>query len=429
MNYKLSRYNVLFERNGKKYLWNTFSDALIRLDASGLTYLDGFNGVDDNTDYFQILRDNGYIVDSRFDELGKVLFDEKATMLNDEPIGMHYTIAPGLGCNYNCSYCFEKDRKIHTEMTRDMQIKLCDFIINAAEKNKNLQQIGITWFGGEPLLYMDTISFISTRIMTYCRERGIRYNAGLVTNGRFLDPINAAMLQGFNVTSVQLAIDGTKDYYVRKKGALPEDFDATINNVVASSDILPITVRINVSDNYDEALKLTEYLLTNNKLDGKIQIYIAHVRDYDEEDMDKEQQSHKRFLSMEKRYFELFGKGKKYSLESLSYIKPKRRCTTCLSVCNPNYCIGPEGELYRCEHHFGKTEHIVGTIESGRFYAHDEVYYLKHLHPAKCEECQIFPVCLGGCMNDVKAGKTALSCELFRERLFDYLLMENSYTI
>lgn len=422
--YKLSRYNMVFERNERHYLWNTLTNALIALDDDGLAYISGFNNGAENDNYFETLRKNGCIVDKRFDELGKVLFDEKATMLNNEPIGLHYTIAPGLGCNYNCPYCFEKDRAIHSSMTETTQKKVCDFIIRAAEDNQNLKQIGITWFGGEPLLYMDAIKSISKQLIDYCQGRNIIYSAGIVTNGRYLSKEIAVELKRLKVSYVQMAIDGMREAYSISKGTVPENFDATINNVVDSADIISITVRINVSKSITEAENLTEYLLKGKGLEGRIKIYIAHVRDYTETNMAIEQQSHRDFLEMEKRYIDSFGNGRSYSLDSLFYTKPRRRCTTCLSVCNPNYCIGPEGELYRCEHHFGQQDHIVGTIESGRFYRFDETSYLKHIHPKCCEECQLLPVCMGGCMNDARKGKPALACEQFKERLIDYLLLD-----
>lgn len=38
-NMKLSSYNVIVERQNVKYLWNTFSGALIKLDDEGLDYI------------------------------------------------------------------------------------------------------------------------------------------------------------------------------------------------------------------------------------------------------------------------------------------------------------------------------------------------------------------------------------------------------
>ncbi len=423
--YKLSRYNVVFNRDGNDYLWNTFTGALFRLDQEGKDYLSGFDTSDCSHRFFKPLFDAGCIVDERYNELGKILVDEKAVMLNTAPKSIHFTIAPGLGCNYNCVYCFEKDRtslKVMTAKTRD---EVCRYIIQLAEANPFLEYIGITWFGGEPLIYPGIIEEISSVLICYCEKRRIGYGAGIVTNGRLLDGKTAMMLAKNRVSYVQLAMDGMGEYYALQKGTTVRDFEETVDNIVRCADIIPITVRINISDSLDEALKLTDHLLKEKKLDGKIKIYVAHIRDYKEKCMSVEEKSHSNFLELEGEYIRLFGAGGRYSKDSLFYVEPKRRTTTCLSVCANNFCIGPEGELYRCEHHFGNPDYIVGSIEDGRFYSDLEVEYIKHNHPKKCEECNMFPVCLGGCMNDNRGGDVALSCERFKERLIDFIVMKN----
>lgn len=419
--YKLSRYNEHFQRDGDTYLWNTLSGAFIRLQEDAILYIEHFNGEFDNSKYFETLLENGCIVSGGLDELGMVLMDEKMTMLNRDVEAVHYTIAPGLACNYNCPYCFEKNRMSYASMSPEVQEEVCDFIIRASDKKNRLKYIGITWFGGEPLLYPDTIRNISSRIMTYCENRGIGYGAGIVTNGRYLTVANARMLRSVKVKYVQMAVDGMRDFYAKSKGASTSDFDAVTDNITATADILPITVRINVADDITDANRVTEYLLNERKLDGKIKIYIAHIRDYCDGNMDRQKLSHRKFLDLEKSYFSMFqGDQKKYRLESLSWISPKRRCTTCLSVSGDNFCIGPEGELYRCEHYFGNPDKIVGTVRDGEFFNDAEMTYLKHTHPVECEACRMFPICMGGCMNDAKNGSPALSCDSFRERLIDY---------
>ena len=44
--YKLSRYNNVMFDMGKAYLWNSFSNALLRLDADALLFLDRYDGQD-----------------------------------------------------------------------------------------------------------------------------------------------------------------------------------------------------------------------------------------------------------------------------------------------------------------------------------------------------------------------------------------------
>jgi len=427
--YKLSQYNLIFDRNNQRFLWNTLTNALIKVDSDGIRYLQEFDHKTEEENrkspYFEPLLKNGCIIPDSYDELGKVLFDEKSTMMNPFPSALHYTIAPGLGCNYACVYCFEKNRDSYHTMDQKTQEDVCAFILNAMDHNPNVKNLGITWFGGEPLLYRDAIAYISQKLMQYCEEKEITYSAGIVTNGRFLTEDVARKLVDLKVQYVQLAVDGMPERYSYMKGTTEDDFYKVVENIEKSAEIIPITVRINVSDNAEDAFSLTDYLLNTRKLDGKIKIYIAHVREYEERVGEEERKSHEDFLRLEEQYMLQFHKDGKYSANSFSYIAPKRRCTTCLTVCSPNYCIGPEGELYRCEHFFGRKDKIVGTIYQGRFYTKEEQRIISFQHPQKCLECKMFPICLGGCMNDCKEGEVLIACEQFKERLKDFAVRKN----
>lgn len=425
LTYKLSRYNVQFDRPQGSYLWNTLTGALVRIDEGAKGYINAFGGEDDGDNRFRCLLENGCIVPECYDELGKVLFDEKTVMLEEHPAAVHYTIAPGLGCNYACDYCFERGRTGGPSMDAETQNAVCEFVICAADANTNLRAIGVTWFGGEPLLYLDAIERMSEKLMTYCDSRGIAYSASIVTNGRFLTPDVAMQLVRCAVNRVQVSIDGMPAAYARKKRASPDDFEVVVGNVSACAGILPITVRINVANDGIEAIELTRYLLDNRGLDGKIQVYAAHIRDYcGETTASEERTSHRDYLAFAKEYAGLFGFGGPFDAASYSHIVPKRRCTTCLSVCSPNYCIGPKGELYRCEHHFGSDEHIVGSVREGRYYSASDKAYLDHRHRSECLACAMLPVCLGGCPNDAADDESVLACKEFKAHLIDQLMFE-----
>lgn len=422
MKYKKSRYNIVIDRPEGKFLWNTCSNAFIKLNDDGERWLEAFDGTKTADSYFEILLKNGCIVPDGLDETRKILYEEKATMLNTMPAAMHFTIAPGMGCNYNCPYCFEKGHGSGSVMSQETIHQTEAYIIKKMSANPNLKQLSIRWFGGEPLLYMNTIENMSHVLMDWCAANGVQYTAGIVTNGRYLTKENARKLKDLHVGYVQLSMDGMGKYYEEQKGAREGDFAAVVENLKSAADLLDITVRINVTDRLDEALALTEFLLKECDLDGKLKVYVAHVRDYEGMTAEEERMSHAHFLELEGTYITLFGKDGPYSSKSLGFIQPKRRCTTCRTVCDTNFCIGPEGELYRCEHYFGQKEYSVGHVLSGRSYPETELGYLKYCHLPKCLDCSLFPVCLGGCMNDNTEGKPVLDCDAFLERQIDFLL-------
>lgn len=421
-NMKLSSYNVIVERQNVKYLWNTFSGALIKLDDEGLDYIRSFNeSGNDYNERFELLKTNGYIVNESYDELGRILIEEKTAMLMQEAKYVHYTIAPGLDCNYNCHYCFENGKR-HQVMSSDMVSEVCEFIIENAKKNRKIEKLGITWFGGEPLLHLDVIENITRTVMSFCAEHEIEYSAGIYTNGRYLTSENSRLLKELRVKYAQISVDGLEEHFIAQKGASKDDFEKTIDNIENSASIIPITVRINVDDDMTSALELTEYLLKDRNLDGKIKVYIAHIRNYDcTVYSSDERESHGRFLDNQKKYMEQFGVGKTYKSESFSGIAPRRRTTTCLSVCHTNPCIGPDGSLYRCEHHFGDNECVVGNVKTGINYSNLDTYYMQFTHRDECKECEYFPICLGGCMNDDRGDETILDCERLKKQFQNML--------
>lgn len=422
MGYKKSLYNIIITREEGNFLWNTYSNAFIKLNDDGLKWIQDYDGTQLESEYCDVLKNNGCLVHENIDETSKILYEEQATIMNQFPETMHFTIAPGLGCNYHCPYCFEKGHNIGKTMSEETIQCTVDFIISMVSKNPRVKKLEIRWFGGEPLLYMRKIENISHQLISWCKKHNIHYSAGIVTNGRFLNQENALKLSELKIVYVQLSMDGIGTYYEIQKGAQKGDFDVVVSNIITASDILDITVRINVKETLEEAKTLTKYLLIDCKLDKKIKVYVAHVRDYSNKDAEQNQNSHHRFLDMEGDYIKMFGNGKDYSLESLSFISPQRRCTTCKSICGTNFCIGPEGELYRCEHHYGLKEYSVGSVTLGRTYHQKENAYFQYKHLPKCLSCILFPVCLGGCKTDNENDDTVLDCESFIERQIDYLL-------
>lgn len=427
--YKLSRYNNIFIRNGSQYLWNTFSGALIKMNTEAMSYYKNFPNNDDGSDFFKILFENGCVVKNSLDELGKVLYDEKAIMLDKSPDRLYFTIAPGLDCNYACEYCFENSRTSFEIMSEDTQERLYQYLCKRMLNNRYLKRISITWFGGEPLLHTDIIYSLSKKLIAFCERHNIQYYAGIISNGRYLTYENVQLLRECHIGHIQISIDGMEEIYCKNKNCNSSDFYATVENLCYAVDYFPIAVRINVIDgNIKEACKLTEYLLITKHLDKKVKVYIAHTRDYEKNLSDEEeQQSHGHFLDSEIEFFNMFGEKKTYAASSIEFRVPKRRGASCLSVCSANACIGPLGEIYQCEHHFGISEAVIGTIDEGFFYQENKSRYITFEHYDKCLKCSFLPVCMGGCLDDKVNCRNMIHCEKYCNRLIDLKLKELNF--
>lgn len=105
---------------------------------------------------------------------------------------LHLIILPTEQCNFRCKYCYE-DFKIGN-MSKEKQ----DAIILFLRKNiKNYTAISLDWFGGEPLLAMDAIEYISKHALEICRIAKKPLISSMTTNGYFLDCATFEKLSAF----------------------------------------------------------------------------------------------------------------------------------------------------------------------------------------------------------------------------------------
>ena len=414
--WKASQFNIIRKIDDDTIIWNSRTGAVAKLDNEVLHYL--INPANtilaDNT--VKLLAENGFIVPYESNEAEEIIANAKDATMNAD--GLYYVIAPTLACNYRCTYCFENGRTIYTSMTPEIAAAVVKFIEAAILKRKRTDYLHINWFGGEPLLQIETIKKLSMDLIALCRKYKIQYRASIVTNGRFLDKSTAELLRSIKINRVQISVDGTEKHYCERKQASAQDYKVTLNNIKSAADVLHnIVVRINTSHgDFTEAYKLTKLLLTDYQLNGKIKISCANTYEGTQEDRMRE---YPIYASQEESFRNIFGK--EYSKNSYHGPRSRARRMTCGLVCRDRFCIGPEGELYKCEHHFGQSDHIVGTIFGERnpeLIEEFENADLQTLNGGECKRCSVFPVCLGGCPNHTMKGENPFDCEAYKDYLF-----------
>ena len=121
---------------------------------------------------------NGFIVDYELDEYALINLNEKLARYSSTS-AKTLTIAPTLGCNMACPYCFES-HKNKKGMDLETQEQLLNFI---KAFTKDASMLKIIWFGGEPLIELNTIVNLSHKIIELCTKNNIRYESSIVTNG------------------------------------------------------------------------------------------------------------------------------------------------------------------------------------------------------------------------------------------------------
>lgn len=417
--YLSSRYNIVAERCGRHYVWNTLSGAVAVLDdeIERRLFSDEIDLLQDSV--IQELAQNYIVIPDGFDEYEYVLKRARGILTEGTPTDLHVVIAPTLRCNYHCEYCFESKRTSFSDMERSIAEETWRFVKEKIEGNCKLGCFHVTWFGGEPLLRLDIIRWLSSHFIEMCESRDVIYRASLITNGRYLDADAVDVLIKDRIKRTQISLDGTEGLYCQVKHASKSDYYATISNVErAVQKGLPIVLRINIRNNdFSSAYKLADLFLGEMSLDGMIKLYPAFVS---EGDVAGRKSLYADFVIGEKRFaqyiFDRYSRKSYYNKLSFAH------GVACSLSCENNFCIGPKGELYKCEHHFGRENFIVGDIFSNnraRFAQEYEHVCYSSMQKETCKNCPIFPICLGGCPNSNLLGEENFDCKSFVGHLID----------
>jgi uncharacterized protein len=75
----------------------------------------------------------------------------------------------------------------------------------------SLQHLRVDWFGGEPLYGWEALEDLAPFCLETAQRHGIRYGAGMTTNGYLLSPQVADALLSWNIRNFQITLDGAPE--------------------------------------------------------------------------------------------------------------------------------------------------------------------------------------------------------------------------
>ena len=431
MKYKPSKYNIVVEEkdNGTRLIYNTLTNCLCELDKETFDNLNNILTIEnqESLPYFKEMHQQGLIVNENLNEFNKLIVCEHAAMINPNDIFLSFVIAPTMKCNLRCVYCFEACSEKESGFDDETMDSVLKYIKSKICSMPRLKRLNIDWFGGEPLLAYSKIVKFSKDIILFCKEKNIEYSACMLTNGVLLSKEKALVLKNeCNLFSVQIPLDGTETFYCKLKNATQESYKAVIKNICDCCGIFRMSLRMNTNkENYEDIKKVTKYLLVDLKLVDKVRIYLAELKVFDGyTNYDcKNCLESKNFTNTKLDFLNFIRNELGYKNFKYAYQRPKGICCG-LTKLN-NAVIGPNGDFYRCEHHIGKAENVVGNCKEGYFYNDKEMEQLFYPHEKKCSECAFFPTCMGGCRNErIMKGRDQDFCDSFKTELVELLKMK-----
>ena len=328
-------------------------------------------------------------------------------------------------CNLRCRYCFAETGSFGAQrglMNKETAERAVDFLLSRCGGRKNLE---IDFFGGEPLLALDTVKHTVNYARTAAPDKRFRFT--ITTNGIALDDDSISFINA-EMDNVVLSLDGRADVNDR---ARPRP-----NGKGSYDAIVPRYKQLVES-------RAGDYFIRGTYTTDNLDFYedILHMAKLGFENISVEPvvltPGHKLALTQEC-LPELFGEYEKLTAElekgefSFFHFNIDLEQGPCLYKrlrgCGAGYeyaAIAPDGEVYPCHQFVGKPEYKMGDVFAGGFdekisasFSGRSIYMTQ-----ECASCWVKYYCSGGCaagnltVNGDMDKPDELTCALERKRL------------
>ena len=425
---KLSKYSFLFDIDAMEaYVYNTLSNALIELDKESYFILkkhtDHLSCSMLDSELWNVLIENNILTENDDDDFLKY----KAAIVTHRTqcSCMHLTIAPTMNCCFHCHYCFEQYKD-----TQYMSPNIMDAIVKNVIANKDLRDIHITWFGGEPLMAVPQIEMFYDKLSAVW-PNDIKSN--VVTTGYHIDENAIRVMKHTNVTSVQITLDGMKDTHNRVKYLAGESdvFERVMQNIELLIKLAPeinVVIRVNLTrENVKEYEPLCSMLYERFKGFANMGIAPAFVLD---RGVGKIENSNILFSHSDRSKFilDLANKG----IDSPYIRYPEPFFNECAIRNNLAISFDPKGYAYKCWEVIGNKEYAIGKLNDdgiltdiNQTILNRQLFGADSLDDIKCSQCVYLPLCNGGCplqrIENKFEGKCNCTCTYYNGFMVDFL--------
>src|SRR5262245_52393146 len=179
---------VPLEARDEVFLMNTLTDAQLVVSRDVVALLDraaaGDAAIrsDEEREAFGVLRENGFLVESR--EADRRALDGYFSAVKNDSSELHVTVLTTLQCNFACDYCFQGDHGDYNKFAEKMSPETADRIGDWIEREMDRvhpETLAITFFGGEPLLNLPVMYSLSERLSKASRDRSVTCAISIIT--------------------------------------------------------------------------------------------------------------------------------------------------------------------------------------------------------------------------------------------------------
>lgn len=394
---KQSNYNIIVKlpNSSNSLVYNTLYGGLICLEPEYLNILKECKYDSNIIKYqkaFEELKNQKFIIEDDEDEFEFLKYEYYKAMFDNAELAL--TIAPTLACNFKCPYCYETSR--NNIISSEGINAILDFVKEKYETN-SFKKIKVNWYGGEPLIAIDSVVQISNLLIDFSNTNNIEYSAKMITNGSLINDEILKKLKSIKVSNIQITIDGTKEKNDKRR--LSKDgtptYQKLVNNVKKTADCgIGVEVRMNTDNiNKEDYLKLVDIFKEYDNVD----VYMGHLIKYKNNDelqcfdfLSKEEYgklSYKMSANVKCDYENIFECKKMY----------------CGATQENNFIIDEECNVYKCWNDIGNNDKVIyNLLEKPDNRKVNKKAFLRYMswnpfNKEQCKNCKIFPICAGGC--------------------------------
>lgn len=366
-----------------------------------------------------------FLVESRANELKMLKVRHLMSKQGNQELGL--VVAPTLACNFDCPYCYVDRGKI--SMDAEAIVRFKNFISKKAE---NIKKIRVCWTGGEPLLALDIIGDLTRFMEAECKPRNIKLTCTMVSNGFLLHGDNIKKLKSLGIHAVQVTLDGNRESHNRSRYTPGggETYDRILENVIdASNKGLSVTLRSNISkENIGGVYKMLDELSDkkfnadflkfspSKILPSELSGDLCHLFNPME------------YAALEPNLVEYaLKKGIRSNILDMHTI-----AVYCCANWMSTYVIDPYTNVMKCWCNLGdcKNNKIGALAADGElaidFPSLSEWAAWDAFDIPECRECQVLPLCMGGCKYYNDTGRSDLrgdGCSHRKHNLKEMLIL------
>jgi uncharacterized protein len=301
-----------------------------------------------------------------------------------------------LDCNLACTYCYEGGMKGRNYMS----LETASLLAGLAETSYIAYGKGVefSFYGGEPLMSLDLIVYLSERLQKAAAANGTNYSFNMVTNGTLLSAAMVEKLLPLGFTGAKITLDGPRDNhdrfrpFVSGKGS----FDLIVANVKEVCERIDIQIGGNYTrENYREFPLLLDFMLQVGITPERISLV----------KFDPVTKSGGEFALPE--FIEgCASTDEPWLMEASLYLReeilrrgfhaPRVGPATCMIESCNDLMVNWDGTLFKCPAFLGWKDMSIGSLQSG-ISNYTESHNMEVWKKEECLDCAYLPLCFGGC--------------------------------